>query len=120
MRCLETGEPPSFHEKIDTCHVTGYNYTIMIVGFRHRGLKKLYERGDGSRLPADMIQKISAVLAALDLAQTVNDLDRPSFRLHPLTGNRAGQWSVTVRSNWRIVFRFENGDASDVDFVDYH
>ena len=47
-------------------------------------------------------------------------MDRPYFRLHPLTGDRKGEWAVTIRANWRITFRFENGDAHDVDFVDYH
>ena len=92
----------------------------MISSFRHRGLKRLYERGDRRRVPADMAEKIEDVLAALDSARTVEEMDRPYFRLHPLTGDRKGEWAVTIRANWRITFRFENGDAHDVDFVDYH
>ena len=92
----------------------------MIRSFRHRGLKRLYERGDRRRVPADMAEKIEDVLAALDVARTVEEMDRPYFRLHPLTGDRKGEWAVTIRANWRITFRFENGDAHDVDFVDYH
>lgn len=92
----------------------------MIRSFRHRGLKRLYERADRSRVPADMADKIEGILAALDVARGPDDMDRPSFRLHPLTGDRKGQWAVTVRANWRITFRFENGDVHDVDFVDYH
>lgn len=56
----------------------------------------------------------------LDVAADIRDVDLPHFRLHPLTGDRKGQWPVTVRANWRIVFRFENGEASDVDLTDYH
>jgi proteic killer suppression protein len=92
----------------------------MIRSIRHRGLNRLYDRGDRSRVPADMADRIEDVLAALDSARTPEDLDRPYFRLHPLTGDRKGQWAVTVRANWRIVFRFEGSDACDVDFVDYH
>ena len=71
-------------------------------------------------MPADMAEKIEDVLAALDSARTVEEMDRPYFQLHPLTGDRKGEWAVTVRANWRITFRFENSDAHDVDFVDYH
>ncbi len=67
-----------------------------------------------------MIGKISAVLAILDTAREVETLDLPAFRLHPLKGDRQGQWSLTIRNNWRIVFRFAGGNAYDVDFVDYH
>lgn len=92
----------------------------MILSFRHRGLKRLYELGDRSKLPADMVARIRILLAALDEAQDVEPLNRPSFRLHPLKGQRKKEWSITVRAIWRIVFRFEKGDAFAVDFVDYH
>ncbi|PHR57629.1 MAG: hypothetical protein COA47_11665 [Robiginitomaculum sp.] len=92
----------------------------MILSFKHRGLKRLFEKGDRSKLPADMITRIEVLLAALDEAQMVEHLERPSFRLHPLKGQRKGQWSVTVRANWRITFRFEDGDILDVNFEDYH
>ncbi|MGP1393960.1 MAG: type II toxin-antitoxin system RelE/ParE family toxin [Inquilinaceae bacterium] len=83
-------------------------------------MKRLYERGERGRLSADQVKRIETVLAALDVAEGPNDLDRPAFRLHPLTGNRKGQWAVTVRANWRIVFRFGDGHIHDVDLVDYH
>jgi proteic killer suppression protein len=92
----------------------------VIIAFRHKGLKRLYEQGDRSKLPADMIDKIETILAALDAATLPEHLDRPSFRLHPLTGDRKGQWAVTVRANWRIVFAFEGSNVIEVDFVDYH
>ena len=92
----------------------------MIASFRHRGLKRLFERGDRSRIGADMVSRVENVLAVLNRASRPEDMDLPGFRLHPLKGDRAGEWAVTVRANWRVVFRFENADAVDVDLVDYH
>ena len=67
-----------------------------------------------------MVTRIQVLLAALDAAKVIEDLQRPSFRLHPLKGDLKGYWAVTVRSNWRIIFRFEDGNVFDIDFVDYH
>jgi proteic killer suppression protein len=92
----------------------------MIVSFRHKGLKLLFEKGDRRRVLPDPADKIERILARLEEASEVGNLDLPGFRLHPLKGDLAGHWSVTVSGNWRIVFRFEGGDASDVDLVDYH
>ena len=93
----------------------------MIQSFRHAGLKRFYERDDRRRLHAEHVPKIARVLAQLDIATGPDDMDLPGFHLHPLTGNLAGFWSVTVRANWRIIFRFdEHGDTTDVDYVDYH
>ena len=92
----------------------------MIRSFRHRGLKRLYERADRSRLPPELVDRIEEVIGLLDVALTPADMRLPGYRLHPLTGNRKGLWSVRVSGNWRIVFRFEAGDAYDVDLVDYH
>lgn len=92
----------------------------MIRSFRHKGLKRFYDLGDRSKLPPALVGRIEEILGLLDVATTVHDMDLPQFRLHPLTGDRKGQWAVTVRANWRIVFRFENGGASDLDFIDYH
>lgn len=95
-------------------------HSSMIEGFRHRGLKRLYEQGDGRRIRADQLSRIQDVLAHLAQAQAPGDLDLPGYRLHPLKGGRKGYWSVTISSNWRIVFRFQDGDAYEVDLVDYH
>ena len=92
----------------------------MIQTIRHRGLKRLYERGDPSGVRADQSKRILDVLAHLDQAAKPSDLALPGYRLHPLKGNFKGYWSVTISGNWRVVFRFEDGDAFDVDFVDYH
>lgn len=92
----------------------------MIKSFSHKGLKRLFERDDPSGIRADQIQRIRAILAHLDEAKQPSDLALPGYRLHPLRGDLRGFWSVTVRANWRIVFRFDNGDALDVELVDYH
>ncbi len=59
-------------------------------------------------------------LAALETAQSIDDMDIPGFRLHPLKGRRAGTWSISVSRNWRITFRFDHGDIYDVDYEDDH
>lgn len=92
----------------------------MIASFRHKGLQRLFRDDDGRKLPPDMLRRIGVLLAAIDAAQDIEEMNRPGFRLHRLKGDLQGFWSVTVRANWRIVFRFEDGRAFDVDFVDYH
>jgi proteic killer suppression protein len=92
----------------------------MIRGVRHRGLKLLYERGDDSRLHAAHRGKIARILGYLDVARTPRDMDYPGLRLHPLTGDLRGFWSVSVSANWRVIFRFEGTDVLDVDLIDYH
>lgn len=92
----------------------------MIVGFHHKGLKLLFEKGDRRGVLSDHADKIERILARLEEASKVGDMDLPGFRLHPLKGDLAGYWSVTVSGNWRIIFRFEGGHASNVDLIDYH
>jgi proteic killer suppression protein len=69
---------------------------------------------------AEHAEKLRDILARLDAARVVTDMDLPGFRLHPLRGNLRGYWAVTVRANWRVIFRFVDGEAFDVDYVDYH
>ena len=92
----------------------------MITSFRHRGLKRLFQRGDRSQIGADMLDKVQNILGVLDRASGPEGMDVPGFRLHPLKGNLNGFWAVTVRANWRIVWRFEGTDAAEVDLMDYH
>ena len=92
----------------------------MIVGFRHKGLKRLFELGDPSGVRPDLLDKIRTILVQHDEARTIQDMGLTSFRLHPLKGDLKGFWSVTVKTNWRNIFRFQNGDADDVDLPDYH
>lgn len=92
----------------------------MIENFTHKGLAQFFEDDDRRKLPASQIEKISRILARLNEATTVQDMRLPGYRLHPLKGELARFWSVTVSANWRNIFRFENGSAYDVDLVDYH
>jgi len=92
----------------------------MIRSVRHRGLRRLYEDDDPRGVIAEHAQKLRDILARLDAAGTVADMDLPGFRLHALKGDLKGLWAVTVRANWRVVFRLDAGDARDIDLVDYH
>jgi proteic killer suppression protein len=92
----------------------------MIRGFRHRGLRRLYQDDDHREINRQHVERIARILARLDEAQRAADLDLPGFRRHPLRGDLAGYWSITVRANWRIIFRFAEGEVTDVDLVDYH
>jgi proteic killer suppression protein len=92
----------------------------MIRTFRHRGLKRLYEREDPSKVRADQVERIKLALADLDDALKPQDLDLPGYRLHRLKGDLQGFWGIWISANWRIIFRFEGGDAYDVDLIDYH
>jgi len=69
---------------------------------------------------AEHVQKVRDILARLDAARSVGDMDVPGFRLHSLKGQHDGFHAVTVRTNWRIIFRFDAQDAFDVDYLDYH
>ena len=91
----------------------------MIRTLQHRGLKRLYERGDPSRVGADQAERIALALADLDDASKPPDLDLPGYRLHRLKGKLKGFWSISISANWRIIFRFEEGDVYDVDLIDY-
>ena len=92
----------------------------MIRGFKHRGLKRLYEDGDKSGIRADLLDAVERILTVLDTAADPQALSLPRYRLHALKGNRKGYWAVTVRANWRIIFRFEDTHAIDVELIDYH
>lgn len=92
----------------------------MIIGFRHRGLKRLFERGETAQIRPDMRDKVENILAVLNRAGHSEMMNLPGFRLHPLKGDLRGYWAVTVRANWRIIWRFEGTNATDVDLIDYH
>jgi proteic killer suppression protein len=92
----------------------------MIRSFKHRGLKRLYERDDRSGIRPDLRDTVEDILARLDEAESPQAMDVPGYRLHPLKGDLRDFWSVTIRANWRIIFRFQGGDAFDVALIDYH
>ena len=92
----------------------------VIVSFRHKGLKALYQRGSKKGVQAGHVDKLLRILSALDVAQSPDDLAIPSFRTHPLKGKFAGHWSIWVNGNWRVTFRFVEQDVELVDYQDYH
>jgi toxin HigB-1 len=92
----------------------------MIRSIRHKGLNRLYEDDDPRGVIAEHADRLRDILARLDSARAVTDIDMPGLRLHSLKGEMKGFWAVTVRANWRVIFRFSDHDALDVDYLDYH
>ncbi|MBH0178775.1 MAG: peptidase [Nitrospira sp.] len=90
------------------------------MNFKHKGLKRLFKDGESKGVQAELREKVENILAVLNRATGPNDMDLPGFRLHPLKGDRKGFYGVTVRANWRVVFRFVEGHACDVELIDYH
>lgn len=92
----------------------------MIVGFRHKGLRLLYETGMAKGVQPAHKSKLSSILAGLDVASSPDELVLPSYRLHQLKGDLKGHWSIWVNGNWRVTFRFRGTDVELVDYRDYH
>ena len=92
----------------------------MVKSFRHKGLQKYFFDGTKKGIQPKHAEKLADILDLLDAASEVRDMDFPGSDLHPLKGDLRGFWSVKVSGNWRVIFRFENGDAFDVDYIDYH
>ena len=92
----------------------------MIESFKHKGLRQLFEDDTAKGVNAEHVRKLKQILAVLQAAETIEALRLSTFGLHPLKGELKGVWAVTVRANWRVIFRFEDGKAFDVDLVDYH
>ena len=92
----------------------------MIESIGHKGLKLLWEKGDSSKLPAVQVFKIRMILTLLNSAVEVEDINFPGANLHTLKGDLAGFWAVKVNGNYRIIFRFKNENAFDIDYIDYH
>ncbi len=94
----------------------------MIASIKHKGLKRFFEKDDAKGLIPEMVNRIKSILARLHQAETIEDMNVHSYQLHRLGGNRKGTWSVTVRGNWRITFKFEGNKQKvfDVNFEDYH
>lgn len=92
----------------------------MIKSFRHKGLKKFFEKGDISGINPNHTAKVRRILLQLNRAKDIQDMDAPGYRLHSLKGSLKDIWAVDVSSNYRITFRFENGNAYVIDYQDYH
>ena len=92
----------------------------MIVSFRHKGLKLFYEKGDASKLQPQHVSKIRLILTRLDAAKSPEELNVPGYGLHQLKGDLKNFWSVKVDKNYRIIFKVENENTQEVDYIDYH
>ena len=90
----------------------------MIESFRHKGLKKYFEPGSAVGIQAHHAKRLRMQLVALDTARSIDDMNIPGFRLHPLKGS--SRWSIWVNGNWRLTFEFRDGDAYVLDYEDYH
>jgi proteic killer suppression protein len=96
---------------------------MLLVRFRHKGLRQLHEDGNAKGVPSAMADKLRKLLFAVETAETLQQLGRfPGWRLHPLKGDRRGSWSLTVTGNWRLIFSYDErtNTASDIDLIDYH
>ncbi len=92
----------------------------MIKSFKHKGLKKFFYSGDVSGIQAEHKAKLTVILSAIQASKSVNALNVPMFRLHELKGNLKEYYSIRINGNWRITFKFEDGDAYILDYQDYH
>ena len=95
---------------------------VCIVKIKHRALRRFWRSAGSERrgIPSEQAGRLARILSRLNMAERPADLTDPGFRLHPLTGDLAGYWSIRVTHNWRVVFRFEEDEAVDIDFMDYH
>jgi toxin HigB-1 len=92
----------------------------MIKSFRHKGLERFFLTGNLKGIIPEHSIKLQRILTQLNIAKEINDMNAPEYRLHPLKGNMIGLWSITVKNNWRLTLKFENGDAYILDYQDYH
>ena len=92
----------------------------MIVNIRHKGLAALYNHDQTKGVNQSLVKRLRYILALLDTSFAVEDMNIPGLKLHQLKGDLAGFYAVSVSVNWRVIFRFEDGEAADVDLVDYH
>ena len=92
----------------------------MIRTFRHKGLQRFFEKGDRSKIKPDHRKRVHLILTILNAAKDIQDINYPGSNLHRLTGEFESFWSVNISGNWRLIFKFEDGDVCDLDYLDYH
>ncbi|MEN0106514.1 MAG: type II toxin-antitoxin system RelE/ParE family toxin [Pseudomonas sp.] len=92
----------------------------MIRSFQHKGLGRFYATGSTQGVQAAHAKRLRILLSALDTATSLDDMAVPSFRLHPLKGDKQGRWSIAVNGNWRVTFEFRDADAYVLNYEDYH
>lgn len=93
---------------------------VVIRSFTHKGLRRFFETGSNVGIRPEHNKRLRLILGVLNAAVKIQDIALPGLRLHPLTGRHSGFWSVSVSGNWRVIFRFEDGEALNVDYLDYH
>ena len=92
----------------------------MIKSFKHKGLEKFFHNDDRSRINPNHASKLARILDRLDASLGPQDMNLPGYRLHSLSGKEKGVWAVWVSGNWRVTFRFDEGDVTDLNYEDYH
>ena len=92
----------------------------MIRNFKHKGLELFFLNGSTAKINRNHVNKLRLVLAKLNTSVSAGDMNFPGSNLHPLKGRKRGYWAVSISGNWRILFRFDNENAYDVDYLDYH
>ena len=92
----------------------------MIINFKHKGLEQFFLKGKSAKINPKHMTKLRFIVAKLHTSVDIKDMDFPGSNLHPLKGDKKDYWSVSVNGNWRVIFRFKNENAYDVDYVDYH
>ncbi len=92
----------------------------MIIKFKHKGLKKLFDSGSIVGIQAEHAIRLRRILALLETAESPDDMGLPGLRLHPLKGDRDGTWSVSISGNWRVTFQFQGSNVTNLDYEDYH
>jgi len=106
--------------KLVAHHAMYCRIRLVIKSFKHKGLQRFFETGSVGGIDPAHRQKIRMRLTALDTAATIEDVNLPGFRLHPLKGDKQGRWAIDVSKNWRITFEFEEGNVYVVNYEDYH
>ncbi len=113
-------KPVNQKNTLDNCHVTDYTI-VMIKTFADKETQQLFITGKSKRVPSGLVKRAIRRLEYIHYASNLNDLRvPPSNRLHALKGDRKGQQSISINEQWRICFRFIDGDAYDVEITDYH
>lgn len=92
----------------------------MIKTFKHKGLEQFFLKGNTAKINANHISKLRLVIAKLNTSVSIQDMNFPGSNLHLLKGGKKGYWAVNISGNWRVTFRFDNENAYDVDYIDYH
>ncbi|MDR3390505.1 MAG: type II toxin-antitoxin system RelE/ParE family toxin [Sulfuriferula sp.] len=92
----------------------------MIKSFRHAGLKSFFETGSKAGIQPEQAPRLNRILGVLDASSVIEQVNMPGFKLHKLTGKLGSYWAVTVSGNWRVIFRFDKGEAELLDYLDYH